>query len=142
VRVFEEILAKRMPAELIEPAVVRMMILKSGGALREFIRIARQCCQICLVQLRRDPNIQDIKITDEIFKKAITDLRIEMTEPLGQNAFEILAQVYQKNAPEDGMNQTFLDLLHALYILEYKNDDLWFGVNPIVKDLLERRGLI
>jgi hypothetical protein len=29
-----------------------------------------------------------------------------------------------------------------LYILEYKNDDLWFGVNPIVKDLLERRGLI
>jgi hypothetical protein len=65
-----------------------------------------------------------------------------MTEPLGQNAFEILAQVYQKNAPEDGLNQTFLDLLHALYILEYKNDDLWFGVNPIIKDLLERRGLI
>jgi GTPase SAR1 family protein len=142
VKVFEEILSKRMPAELIEPAVVKMMILKSGGALREFIRIARQCCQICLVQLRRDPNLQDLKITEEVFQKAITDLRVEMTEPLGQNAFDILAQVYQKNAPQDGMDQTFLDLLHELYILEYKNDDLWFGVNPIVKDLLERRGLI
>jgi GTPase SAR1 family protein len=142
VRVFEEILSKRMPSELIEPEVVKMMILKSGGALREFIRLARQCCQISLVQLRRDPNQQNIKITEEIFKQAVTDLRIEMTEPLGQNAFEILAQVYQKNAPEDGLNQTFLDLLHALYILEYKNDDLWFGVNPIIKDLLERRGLI
>jgi energy-coupling factor transporter ATP-binding protein EcfA2 len=142
VRVFEEILSKRMPLDLIEPEVVKMIILKSGGALREFIRIARQCCQICLVQLRQDPSLQNIKITENIFQKAITDLRIEMTEPLGQNAFDILAQVHQKNAPEDGMNQTFLDLLHELYILEYKNDDLWFGVNPIVKDLLERRGLI
>lgn len=142
VKVFEKILAKRMPLELIEPAVVNMIILKSGGALREFIRIARQCCQVCLVQLRQDPSLQDIRITEEIFKKAITDLRIEMTEPLGQNAFEILAQVYQKNAPQDGADQIFLDLLHELYILEYKNDDLWFGVNPIIKDLLERRGLI
>jgi GTPase SAR1 family protein len=142
VKVFEEILSKRMPLELIEPEVVQMIILKSGGALREFIRIARQCCQICLVKLRQDPTIQNIKITEEVFKKAITELRIEMTEPLGQNAFDILAQVYKNYAPQDGMDQIFLDLLHELYILEYKNDDLWFGVNPIVKDLLERRGLI
>ena len=40
------------------------------------------------------------------------------------------------------MDQTFLDLLHTLYILEYRNDDLWFGVNPIVQEILERRGLI
>ncbi len=142
VRVFEEILSKRLPSELIEPEVVQTIVLKSGGALREFIRIARQCCQICLVRLREDPSLQNMKITDEIFKKAITDLRIEMTEPLGQNAFDILTQVYQKNTPQDGTDRTFLDLLHNLYILEYKNDDLWFGVNPIVKDLLERRGLI
>jgi energy-coupling factor transporter ATP-binding protein EcfA2 len=142
VSVFAEILSKRMSSELIEPAVVSAMILKSGGALREFIRIARQCCQICLLQLRRDPNLQDIKITDDILKKAITDLRINMTEPLGQNSFDILAQVYRDNAPKDGMDQIFLDLLHELYILEYRNDDLWFGINPIVKDLLERRGLI
>ncbi len=142
VKVFEEILYKRMPQELIEPAVARKMILKSGGALREFIRLARQCCQICLVQLRRNPARQDIQINDEILNRAITDLRINMTEPLGQNSFDILAQVYRENTPKDGMDQTFLDLLHELYILEYRNDDLWFGVNPIVKDLLDRRGLI
>ena len=39
------------------------------------------------------------------------------------------------------MDQTFLDLLHNLYILEYRNDDLWFGIHPIVQDLLYRRGL-
>ncbi len=142
VKVFAEILYKRMPPELIQPAVARKMILKSGGALREFIRLARQCCQICLVQLRRNPDRQDIEINDEILNRAITDLRITMTEPLGQNSFDILAQVYRENTPKDGMDQTFLDLLHELYILEYRNDDLWFGVNPIVKELLDRRGLI
>ena len=78
-----------MSQELIKPAVARTMILKSGGALREFIRLARQCCQICLVQLRRNPDRQDIEINDEILNRAITDLRINMTEPLGQNSFQI-----------------------------------------------------
>ena len=142
VKVFEEILYKRIPRQLIEPEVARMMILKSGGALREFIRLASQCCKLCLVQLRRKPENQDLKITTDIFQRAVTDLRIEYTEPLGQNAFDILAQVYRDYAPADGMNQIFLDLLHTLYILEYRNDDLWFGVNPIVQEILERRGLI
>jgi hypothetical protein len=142
VQLFEEILYKRISPELIEPEAARMMILKSGGALREFIRLARQCCQLCSMELIENPGSQDVKITNDILKKTLTDIRINMTEPLGLNAFEILAQVYRENAPLDGMNQTFLDLLHGLYILEYRNDDLWFGVNPIVQELLDRRGLI
>jgi hypothetical protein len=142
VRIFEEILYKRISPELIEPEVARMMIVKSGGALREFINLARQCCRLCSTELRRSPDEQNIKITYDILSKAITDLRISMTEPLGQNDFAVLAQVYQDNNPIDGMDQTFLDLLHTLYILEYRNEDLWFGLNPIIKDLLKRRGLI
>ena len=140
--VFEQILYKRMPRQLIEPEVAQMLILKSGGALRELIRLASQCCQLCLVQLRRDPNNQDMIVTGEIMQKAVTNLRIEFTEPLGQNDYEVLAQVYSDYAPEDGMNETFLDLLHNLYILEYRNDDLWFGIHPIVQEILQKRGLI
>jgi energy-coupling factor transporter ATP-binding protein EcfA2 len=139
---FEKILYKRIPADLVEPEVAKLMILKSGGALREFIRLARQCCQICSMELMSNPENQDIRITNRVLDKTVADIRINMTEPLGQNAFDILAQVYNENTPKDGMDQTFLDLLHGLYILEYRNDDLWFGVNPIVKDLLKRRGLI
>jgi energy-coupling factor transporter ATP-binding protein EcfA2 len=141
-QIFEDILYKRLPPELIEPEVVKTMILKSGGALREFIRIARQCCQICSLELRKKPELQDLVINHEILRKAIADLRITMTEPLGQNAFEILVHVYKEYTPTDGMDQTFLDLLHELYILEYRNNDLWFGINPIVKELLELRGAI
>ncbi|MGL5062982.1 MAG: ATP-binding protein [Microcoleus sp.] len=139
---FEKILYKRIPPQLIEPEVARKLILKSGGALRELIRLASQCCQLCLVQLRRNPENQTFVITAEILQKAVTNLRIEFTEPLGQKDYEVLMQVYNDCAPEDGMNQNFLDLLHTLYILEYRNDDLWFGVHPIVQDILEKRGLI
>ena len=43
--------------------------------------------------------------------------------------------------PQDGMDQVFLDLLHTLYILEYRNDDVWFGLHPIVREILLRREL-
>jgi hypothetical protein len=95
-----------------------------------------------LVQLRRTPDHQNTIVTAETLQKAVTNLRIEFTEPLGQNDYEVLAQVHSDYAPEDGMNQTFLDLLHNLYILEYRNDDLWFGIHPIVQDILQKRGLI
>jgi GTPase SAR1 family protein len=142
IKVFEEILYKRMPATLIEPDVTRMLILKSGGAFREFIRLASRCCSICLVELRRSPAKQDVTITKAVLEEAVKDLRIEFAEPLGQNAYEVLVEVYRNYTPKDGSNQIFLDLLHTLYVLEYRNDDLWFGVHPIVRDLLQRQGLV
>jgi energy-coupling factor transporter ATP-binding protein EcfA2 len=142
VKTFEEILYKRLAAELIEPDIVQTMILKSGGALSEFIRLGRFCCQICLADLEKKPNQQNQKITKAIVEKALVEQRIEMTASLGQNAFAILSQVYRENAPLDSTDKTFLTLLHGLYILEYRNDDLWFSVNPIIKDLLEIRKLI
>jgi hypothetical protein len=93
------------------------------------------------MQLRRTPDAQDLKITTEILQKAVTDLRIEFTEPLGENDLDILLQIYDKNTPQDGMDQVFLDLLHTLYILEYRNDDVWFELHPIVREILLRREL-
>ncbi len=142
VEVFERILYKRLPGELIEPDATLTMIIKSGGALREFIRLASQFCALCLKQLRHTPEQQDLVITAEILRTAITNYRIDLTEPLGQNRYEILVWVYHNYLPEDGMNQDFLDLLHTLYILEYRNDDLWFGVHPVVQEILQRRGMV
>ncbi len=142
VHVFEQILYRRIPQQLIEPAATQKMIVKSGGALREFIRLASLCCGLCLKQLRRTPTNQDLIITTEVLNQAITDYRINLTEPLGQNRYDILVHVYKNYVPQDGMNQDFLDLLHTLYILEYRNDDLWYGVHPIVQEILQRRGLI
>ena len=95
VKIFEKILYKRLSPDLIEPEVTRMLILKSGGALRELIRLASRCCGICSRKMRQMPENQALQITDGILQKAVTDLRIEFTEPLGQNAYEVLSEVYR-----------------------------------------------
>jgi len=142
IKVFAEILHKRIPPELIEEDTMQPLILKSGGALRELIRLASRCCEHCLMQLRRNPDAQDLKINEEVLQKAVTDLRLEFMESLGKNDEGVLTQIYRDYQPEDSMDQVFLDLLHTLYILEYRNDDLWFGVHPIVREILLRRNLV
>lgn len=54
----------------------------------------------------------------------------------------MLQSIYQEFQPQDVENQRFLDLLHGLYILEYRNAELWYDLNPIVRDLLSRKGLL
>ncbi len=142
IKVFTEILHRRISPELMEEDIVQPLILKSGGALRELIRLASRCCEHCLMQLRRNPDIQNSKINADILQKAVTDLRLEFTESLGKNDEAVLTQIYRDYQPEDSMDQVFLDLLHTLYILEYRNDDLWFGVHPIVREILLRRNLV
>jgi energy-coupling factor transporter ATP-binding protein EcfA2 len=130
---FREVLQKRLPNELIDEDVIFPLIVKSGGSLRELIRLASRCCQNCSMQLRRNPEDQDVRITAEILQKAVTELRIEFEEPLGQKNLDILQEIYHQYTPRDSMDQIFLDLLHFLYI--------WFGLHPIVRDILVLRKL-
>jgi len=142
VNLFLEILKKRIPEELIEPETAIKIVLKSGGVVRELVRIARECCSQCLLLIRSEPERSDIKINDEILQLAIKDLRNEFARPLGENLYSILVTTYENFTPKDAKSEEFLSLLHGLYVLEYENDDLWYDVHPIVVDLLKRKKLI
>jgi hypothetical protein len=139
---FLEILERRIPPELVEPETARQIVLKSGGVVRELVRIARECCSQCLLLIRSEPERQDIKINDEILTAALKDLRNDFARPLGEKLYQILVKTYQDLTPEDAKSDDFLDLLHGLWVLEYENDDLWYDVHPIVVDLLRRKKLI
>ncbi len=141
-KVLLEVLKKRIPTRLIEPAAAKEMIIQSGGVMRELIRIARECCAQCLVQLRSESPPPELKIDLGILKTVLTDLRNDFAMPVSKVQYEILKATYQNFAPDDAASEPFLELLHGLYILEYRNDDLWYDVHPIVTDLLERKGLI
>lgn len=147
VQLFSEILERRLPTGLVEPDIQRQIILKSGGVLRELIRIADRCCDKSMQEIRgrirksvfdRTPVIIDRAILDQI----LNDLQIEFAEPLGQDDFDLLKQIYQQMKPQNTENQRVLDLLHGLYILEYRNAVLWYDLNPIVQDLLVQEGII
>ncbi|MEA5509279.1 ATP-binding protein [Crocosphaera sp. UHCC 0190] len=133
------VLNKRISTDLIEDETAKEIILYSGGVLREVIRIANGCCRICLQLLRKNTDNKDIKINYEVLKEAIKKLRLDFSIRLGKADYEILEKTYQVFNPDDPKDQKFLDLLHGLYVLEYRNDELWYDVHPIVIELLKRR---
>ncbi|MEL6402020.1 MAG: P-loop NTPase fold protein [Cyanobacteria bacterium J06626_4] len=142
IEVLCEVLHKRIPKEILELDVARQMVFHSGGVLRELMRISNRCCRICLRKIRRTPEQTDFKVTTVILDEAIKDLRLDFETTLGKTDYKILKETYKKFLPEDPKEQAFLDLLHGLDVLEYRNSEVWYDVHPIVMDLLQRKGLI
>lgn len=147
VKIFSQIIDRRLSPDAIDPEIKQKIILLSGGVLRELIRIVDRCSGKAMLALRRQIRNQhwdmpEVKIDRQILDNVVTDLRIERAEVLGRIDFDLLLSIYQKLEPEDTENQRFLDLLHGLYILEYRNAELWYDLNPIVIDLLAQKQMI
>lgn len=141
-KIFLEMLGKRIPTDLLEPETAQKIVLMSGGVIRELVRIARACCAQCLLQLRSQSDIAELRINDDILHQALRDIRNDFAASLGESRYHILATTYHQAEPQEIIDPEFLMLLHGLYILEYRNDDLWYDVHPIVVELLRRRNLL
>jgi DNA polymerase III delta prime subunit len=140
--IFLEVLDKRIPKRLIEQQTARAMVLKSGGVMRELVRIARECCTECMVQIEIEPERKDIAINQEILNAALQNLRHDFTRQIGSGLYHLLVKVYETAETEDSSNEGFVKLLHGLMVLEYENSSLWYDVHPIVVDLLKQKKLI
>ncbi|MDJ0680262.1 MAG: AAA family ATPase [Xenococcaceae cyanobacterium MO_167.B52] len=136
------ILNKRIQRNLIEQEALEKIVIESGGVLRELIRITNECCRICLRLVRREPQNQDIKINLDILDEAINKLSLDFDSRIGVKDYEILKETYENFKPNDPKEQQFLDLLHGLYILEYRNHELWYDVHPIVVKVLQQKNII
>ena len=138
-KLFETILQKRFPVGLLEPGTARKIVLLSGGVMRELVRIGRECCTECMVQLKIEPDCTEVMINDEILNIAIGNLRNDFARQIGTK-YSLLGQVYSTlDRTED---ESFVEMLHGLMVLEYENGDVWYDVHPIVRDLLRRRKVI
>ncbi|MEA5448859.1 P-loop NTPase fold protein [Leptolyngbya sp. CCNP1308] len=140
--VFLKVLAKRLPDELVDAQTARKMVLKSGGVMRELVRIARECCTECMVQLEIEPDSSNVNIDDEILTAALRNLRHDFARQIGSDLYDLLVEVYKTAETPDASSDGFVKLLHGLMVLEYENDALWYDVHPIVVDLLKQKKLI
>lgn len=137
-----EVLTKRFPnPDLIQPETARQMVLYSGGVMRELVRIARACCAQCLLLIRQEPERTELQIDGQILMLALRELRNDFAMALGSSRYDILVKTYRDAQPAD-LTEEFLMLLHGLYVLEYRNDEVWYDVHPIVVELLRRGNLI
>jgi energy-coupling factor transporter ATP-binding protein EcfA2 len=141
-KLFLDVLSKRIPPDLLEPGIAQEMVLKSGGVIRELVRIARECCTECMVVLESEPDRIEIKIDEDILAAALRNLRNDFDRLLGARLYQVLKEVHKSLTPAEASDEDFIKLLHALCVLEYQNDDLWYDVHPIVVDLLRRKQLI
>jgi hypothetical protein len=95
-----------------------------------------------LRKIRHTSEETDFKIDSVVLDEAIKELRLDFETTLGKTDYTILKETYEKFLPEDPKEQAFLDLLHGLDVLEYRNSEVWYDVHPIVTDLLKQKGLI
>ncbi len=137
-----KILQKRIPADLIDPDMMRQIVLLSGGVLRELIRLGQECCRECMVELAMTPDNQAVAINADIVTAAVKNLRNQFARSLGSNLYDLLVQVHRDFAPPNARDPDFLELLHGLYVLEYENDDLWYDLHPMITDLLRRKKML
>ena len=142
VEILQEILEKRIPHDLIDPNVMRVLVLLSGGVLRELIRLGQECCRECMLELDINPDQSDLVINADILAAAVKTLRNQFARSLGSQLYELLVKIYADFTPPDAQSPEFLELLHGLYVLEYENDDLWYDLHPLVTDLLWRKQLL
>lgn len=137
-----EALKRRIDPDLIEPEVMRQLVLLSGGVLRELIRLGQECCRECMLELELNPDNTDLKINAEILSAAVRTLRNQFARGLGSQLYDLLVTVYRNFTPPDARSSEFLELLHGLYVLEYENEDLWYDLHPLITDLLQRKKLL
>ena len=84
------------------------------------------------------------EVGDDVYSEdpTVNALQLEAAELLGQVDFEALKLIYEQLKLQDTESQRLLDFLHGLYVLEYRNAVLWYDLNPIVRGLLVREGVL
>ena len=121
--------------EDIEPDALDDAITMSGGVMRELMSLmAKSVRNACLVKKDR--------VTRDDVARAVISTRNEYT--LYADHVEILKKVLHDPYwhPETGVEDPqspFLELLHTLALLEYRNgEDKWRQPHPVLRKLLER----
>jgi hypothetical protein len=125
-----EVAKKRINLKVIySDGVVEFLANKSGGMLKDFIRLLGYTIE--LAQAKGG----DLPIEQMLGEKAFRRLVNEYGRMVPEEHFKMLAAVAkQKRAPNDDKHQT---MLYNLSVLEYMNGDRWCDVHPAVRELQE-----
>lgn len=132
-------LEARVDPKLFAKAQLDLAIAASGGNLRDLFALIADATDNALVR-------GAAKIESADLSAAVNKLRSEYERRLGESPYETesvgypekakrLAQIYQGDPEAKVPNPTLYSLLYARAVQEF-NGERWFGVHPLVVDLL------
>ena len=93
-------------------------------------------------KVRKLESIDDVQIDASILQEALDILRNDITITLSKTDRQILQETYTNYRPDDPKQQEFLNLLHSLVVIEYKNTESWYDLHPLVIEQLKLEELI
>ena len=109
------------PEVFVEPdTILKELCLASGGHVRDFLRLIRYACRYA-----------DDKIDSRAAQRAISELVREYDYLVKDDDIEKLVKIHEeRRIPSD---PEYARLSHQLLALEYRNEDRWADVHPMVK---------
>jgi hypothetical protein len=133
-KVMRKVVTKRLEArgkavdEIITPKALDLLVMTSGGVMRELVRYFRDAARIARLRAL-------LEIDEGIAQDAINRHRQEMEPRLDVDHREALRLVLQHGRLSGGQRESAEDnLLHNLFLLSYQDDsgNSWFDAHPNV----------
>ena len=144
--ILREVVQKRLAtlgdayADLFEPQALDLLCEKSGGVLRDLVRLARMACQVALSQKvsRIDRTIAEEAVKQEHRMYTIEDYHFPELETVHRTGK--LSSNEIDSSRHRGKIVICNELLHNKFVLGYydKKYEQWFDVNPMLWADLER----
>ncbi len=118
---------QRMTSELIEPDALELAITYSGGVFRELARIMRTA-------IGRSRRRKSALLDSTDIEWAASEIRNEYRRILDKEDLKLLKKVSENNRLE--YNERLRPLLQLLALLEYRDEENWCDIHPVLRKLL------
>jgi hypothetical protein len=132
VEIFEKLVKKRIkePDDYFEDEIVTDIIVRTGGIVKHLIELLNQCCFV---------NMQEkIKfVGDKTLKNVIDRRKRDWYRLLDKKERSMLRKVYETKNIYSVEPKTLPHLLDFGFVLEQRQDDVWFDIHPILRQALD-----
>lgn len=140
-----EVLLARVSPDLFEEGQMLRLVIASGGNLRELFEMTAFAADSAAIRTNSQGKIGAVDATLAINDKRTQHLRSLGTGPYDAHTIgyeekaERLIAVYHQQPGYDVPDVALHSLLRARAVQEF-NGERWFGVHPLVVDILKRQG--
>lgn len=125
---FREVVTRRLfelkakDADVFEDAALDELIALSGGQIRQLMLMVRDACARAL------------PITPAAVRQVARSYRLQYSYWLGPQHWALIEQARASGSvpPTDQNRDALAELLESRALLQYRNDEQWYGVNPLL----------
>lgn len=134
IKVIMELIKKRTDERLFKKGVLKTLIEKTGGSLRDLF----SCINITAKRaIRRESPI----ISMEDANQALKELKSSLTRRIESKQYVFLSNICKGDRKNIKDKEMLLEMLQAHVVLEY-NSERWHDVHPLINEFLKEQGFL